>query len=163
MVVILQSSSLTTMVVILQNSSLTNKILFLSVLISLRERVNQIKVFSLEGVIMKVIQLLSYTKYRLSQSDTIISILWRLKCINVFITFKLSVNNTNIKQGDTLVINILATFKIDPTLESSLVALWFGSLLWHVFSPWPGNFYRPKDWPKVSGLVWLFKAKDSSL
>ena len=66
MVVILQSSSLTTMVVILQNSSLTNKILFLSVLISLRERVNQIKVFSLEGVIMKVIQLFLYTKYKLS-------------------------------------------------------------------------------------------------
>ena len=32
----------------------------------------------------------------------------------------------------------------DPAL--SLQRL--GSMLWHMFSPWPGNFHMPQAWPK---------------
>ena len=26
----------------------------------------------------------------------------------------------------------------------------FGSLLWHGFNPWPGNFHMPWVWPKTN-------------
>ena len=29
-----------------------------------------------------------------------------------------------------------------------LSLLWLGSLLWHGFNPWPGNFRMPQVWPK---------------
>lgn len=50
--------------------SYPTKILFLSILISLREKLNKIKMFSLGEVIIKVIQLLSSTKYRLCQFNS---------------------------------------------------------------------------------------------
>lgn len=69
--------------------------------------------FSLGEVIMKVIQLLSSTEYRLSQSDNII--LWRFKCLCIFIMnwSKPSIKNKHIKQKSTLVINNSATLKTD--------------------------------------------------
>lgn len=32
--------------------------------------------------------------------------------------------------------------------DLALLLLWFGSLLWHRFRPWPGNFLMLQAWPK---------------
>ena len=32
--------------------------------------------------------------------------------------------------------------------DTALSLLQLGSLLWHGFSPWPGNFHMPWAWPK---------------
>ena len=32
--------------------------------------------------------------------------------------------------------------------DLGLLLLWLGSLLWHRFRPWPGNFLMLQAWPK---------------
>ena len=42
---------------------------------------------------------------------------------------------------------------VQQVKDLSLSLLWFRSLLWHGFSPWPGNFHMPWVWPKKEEVL----------
>ena len=41
----------------------------------------------------------------------------------------------------------LSSFAAQQVKALALSLQWFGSLLWHEFDPWPGNFHMPQSWP----------------